>query len=63
MGCVITRKQHNRDALRYPGDLADGERQIVAAGIPPAKPGGRPRSTAMRQVVNAILCISGGGIQ
>lgn len=59
----ITRKQHNRDALRYPSDLTDREWEIVAAMIPPAKPGGRPRSTDMRQVVNAILYIAGGGIQ
>jgi putative transposase len=31
--------------------------------IPPAKPGGRPRSLDMRQVVNAILYVVVGGIQ
>ena len=31
--------------------------------LPPAKPGGRPRSLDMRQVVNAILYVVVGGIQ
>ena len=31
--------------------------------IPPAKPGGRPRSLDMRQIVNAILYVTVGGIQ
>jgi putative transposase len=59
----ITRKQHNRDGLRYPSDLTDEEWSIVAPLIPPAKRGGRPRTTNIRAVVNAILYIAGGGIQ
>lgn len=55
------RKQHNRDYLRYPSDLSDMEWAIVAPFIPPAKAGGRPRTTDMREVVNAILYIAGGG--
>jgi putative transposase len=59
----IARKQHNRDRLRYPSDLTDGEWVLVAQFIPPAKPGGRPRTTDIREVLNAILYIVGGGCQ
>ena len=39
----------------YPSDLTEQEWAILEPLIPPAKPGGRPRSTEMRAVVNAIL--------
>jgi putative transposase len=57
------RKQHNRDHLRYPSDLTDGEWALVAPFIPPARTGGRPRSSNMREVLNAILYVAGGGGQ
>ena len=59
----IARCQHNRDHLRYPSDLTDREWLIIEPFIPPAKPGGRPRTTDMREVVNAILYLAGGGCQ
>ena len=59
----ITRKQHNRDGLRYPSDLTDAEWALVSPFIPPSKPGGRPRKTDMREVMNGILYIAGGGVQ
>ena len=40
---------------RYPTDLTEAEWTILASLIPAAKPGGRPRTTDMREVVNAIL--------
>ena len=39
----------------YPTDLSDAEWEIVAPLIPPAKPGGRPRTADMREVLNAIF--------
>lgn len=39
----------------YPSDLSDAEWQILKPLIPPAKPGGRPRSTDMREVLNGIF--------
>jgi len=39
----------------YPTDLTDCQWVIIQELIPPAKPGGRPRSLDMRLVVNAIL--------
>jgi putative transposase len=47
----------------YPTDLTDSQWVIIQGLIPPAKPGGRPRSLDMRQVVNAILYVVVGGIQ
>jgi putative transposase len=31
----------------YPSDLSDGEWEILAPLIPPAKPGGRPRKSGL----------------
>jgi putative transposase len=45
----------------YPSDLSDPEWAIVEPFIPPAKPGGRPRTADMRQVVNAILYLVRNG--
>jgi putative transposase len=47
---------------RYPTDLTDDEWRVLEPLIPPAKPGGRPRSVDLREVVNAIryLLRSGG---
>ena len=47
----------------YPGDLTDPQWAILAPLIPPAKPGGRPRTTAMREVINAILYLDRTGGQ
>jgi putative transposase len=38
----------------YPSDLADREWHVIKRLVPPAKRGGRPRSTDMRLVLNAI---------
>jgi putative transposase len=57
----IARHQHNRDQLRYPSDLTDREWSLIAPLIPPARSGGRPRTANMREVMNAILYIAGGG--
>lgn len=59
----IARAQHNRDALRFPSDLTDREWALIAPLIPPAKRGGRPRSTDMRDVVEAIFFIASSGCQ
>jgi transposase len=39
----------------YPTDLTDAQWASVVSLIPLAKPGGRPRKTNVRQVLNAIL--------
>lgn len=48
---------------RYPTDLTEAEWTILAPLIPTAKPGGRPRTTDMREVVNAILYSLRSGCQ
>ncbi len=46
----------------YPTDLTDDEWRVLEPLIPPAKPGGRPRSVDPREIVNAIRYVlrSGG---
>lgn len=52
-------KQHRKTDVRvggrYPSDMTDGEWARLEPLIPPAKPGGRPRLTNMREAINAIL--------
>ena len=43
--------------------MTDRQWEKIEPMLPPAKPGGRPRSLDMRQVINAILYIVVGGIQ
>jgi len=47
----------------YPTDLTDAQWEVLEPLIPPAKPGGRPRRVAMRQVVNAVIYIDRAGCQ
>jgi putative transposase len=47
----------------YPTDLTDCQWDCIKELIPPAKPGGRPRSLEMRAVINAILSIVVSGCQ
>jgi putative transposase len=46
----------------YPSDLTDREWNLIKGLLPPARPGGRPRATDMRLVLNAIFYVSRGGI-
>ena len=39
----------------YPSDLTDEQWEILGPLLPPAKPGGRPRTVDLREVVNGIL--------
>jgi putative transposase len=47
----------------YPSDLSDEEWAALEPLIPPAKPGGRPRTTDMQEMINAILYIDRTGCQ
>jgi len=40
---------------RYRTDLTDAQWEIMETLIPSAKPGGRPRSVDMREVVNTLF--------
>lgn len=46
---------------QYPTDLTDSQWKRIAPLIPPPKPGGRPRSTEMREVLNAMFYIARTG--
>jgi putative transposase len=59
----IARREHNRDCARYPSDLTDGEWALIAPLLPAAKQGGRPRTTCLRAVMDAILYIGSSGCQ
>jgi putative transposase len=47
----------------YPSDLTDEQFAIIVPLIPPAKPGGRPREVAMRDIVEGIFYINRSGCQ
>ena len=55
--------QHSRDGLRYPSDLTDREWGLIEPLLPAARPGGWPRTTDMRAVVEAILYMAASGCQ
>lgn len=45
----------------YATDLTDEQWQAVSRLIPPAKPGGRPRTVDMRQVLNGLFYLARTG--
>lgn len=47
----------------YPSDLTDEQWQLIEPLLPPVKPGGRPRTTDLRAVVNALLYMNRTGCQ
>ena len=47
----------------YPTDLTDEQWELAQIALPEAKPGGRPRTTDLRGVVNALLYINRSGCQ
>src|SRR6266487_3270560 len=47
----------------YPSDLTDAQWQEIEPLIPPPKPGGRGRTTNMREVLNAINYLLRTGCQ
>jgi putative transposase len=46
---------------RYPSDLTPTQWKRLRRLLPPAKPGGRPRSVKLREVLNGIFYIVRGG--
>lgn len=49
------------ERIPYPSNLTDEQWKLIEPLIPRARPGGRPRSVEMRQVINGILYINRGG--
>jgi putative transposase len=58
-----TREQYRRDGLDYASSMTDSEWVLIEPFLPAAKPLGRPRKTALRAVMNAILYILATGCQ
>jgi transposase len=61
MWTEITRPKYERPGLRYASDLTDAEWALIEPFLPPVKRTGRPRTTALREVVNAILYLLRAG--
>jgi putative transposase len=59
----ITRPHYVREGLRYASDVTDAEWKLIEPLMPPASPIGRPRTTELRAVVNAILYMASTGCQ
>ena len=55
------RREHKRKFVGYPSDLTDGEWALIAPLFPAARGGGRPRTTCLRKVMDAILYIASSG--
>jgi transposase len=59
----LTRRQHAREGARYASDLTDAEWASIAPLMPPPKTTGRPRTTSLRDVFDAILYMATTGCQ
>lgn len=59
----IARRDHARRGKRYASDLTDREWALIAPFLPPPRSQGRPRSTDLREVANAILYMASSGCQ
>ncbi|MDF1584923.1 IS5 family transposase [Marinimicrococcus flavescens] len=57
------RRDYARRSVRYATDPTDRERRLIAAFMPPARRVGRPRTTDLREVMNAILYMASTGCQ
>jgi putative transposase len=47
--------------MGYPSDVSDTEWRIIGRLLPATKPGGRPRATDMRSVIDAIFYLLRSG--
>jgi transposase len=59
----LTRSQHAREGDKYASDLTDAEWALLAPLMPPPKQTGRPRTTCLRDVFDAILYVATTGCQ
>src|SRR5258707_8101920 len=59
----ITRPNYVRASLRYASDLTDAEWKLIEPLLPPPSPIGRPRTTDLRAVVDALLYMATTGCQ
>ena len=59
----ITQRKYRRDGLRYASDTTDAEWAVIEPFLPSAIARGRPRTTALRAVVDALFYIGQTGCQ
>ena len=59
----ITRPQYRRAGMRYSSDMTDDEWALIAPHLPPARRLGRPRTTDLRAVIDALLYLLTTGCQ
>jgi len=59
----LTRRQHARVGDKYASDLTDPEWALIAPFMPVPKSTGRPRTTSLRDVFDAILYMATTGCQ
>lgn len=55
MWTEITRPKYERKGLRYATDVTDAEWALIAPHLPAPRALGRPRTTCLREVINAIF--------
>jgi len=58
-----TRAKYRREGLRYASGVTDAEWAVIEPFMPPAAERGRPRTTVLRAVVNALFYIAQTGCQ
>ena len=63
MGTEITRPNYERRGGRYASDLTDREWALIAPFMPPRKKIGRPRTTDLRHVMDAVMYMAATGCQ
>jgi len=63
MWTETTQPQYRREGLRYASDVTNAEWAEIEALLPAAKRLGRPRTTTLREVVNALLYLLTTGCQ
>ena len=59
----ITRPKYRRDGLRYASNTTDEEWAVIGPYMPGPRRRGRPRTTALRAVTDAIFYIAQSGCQ
>jgi transposase len=64
MWTEIIRPQYQREGLRYASDTTDAEWAVIAPLMPGPRTGrGRPRTTPLRAVMDAIFYLAQSGCQ
>ena len=56
-----TRRQYKRPTIRYESDLTDEEWSLLEPLLPGPASTGRPRTTDLREVLNAIQYLASAG--